>query len=70
MQSKQDKNALFFSCHRIGSNNNRTVSYPKEITSESYRMRYDVIKIDIVIIKNNHNRFVMAVTMCIRFILF
>jgi hypothetical protein len=70
MQSKQDKNALFFSCHRIGSDNNHTVLYPNEITSESYSIRYDVIKIDTVIIEHNHNRFVTAVTMCIRFILF
>ena len=43
MQSKQGKNALFFSCHKIGSNSNQTVSYPNEINSESYRIRYDVI---------------------------
>jgi hypothetical protein len=61
MQSKQDKNDLLFNCHKIRSNNNHTVSYPNEITSKSYRIRYDVIKIDIVIIEHNHNRLVTAV---------
>jgi hypothetical protein len=36
-------------------------SHPNEITSKSYRIRYDVIKIDIVIIEHHHNRLVTAV---------
>jgi hypothetical protein len=51
----------FFSCYKIGSNSNQTVSYPNENISESYRIRYDVIIIDTIIIEHNHNRFVMAV---------
>ena len=57
MQSKRDKNALFL----VAIESDHTVSYPNAITSKSYRIRYGVIKIDIVIIEHHHNRLVTAV---------
>jgi hypothetical protein len=44
MQSEQSKECSVFSYHKIGANNNHTVSYPNAITSQSYDViqnRYD-----------------------------
>jgi hypothetical protein len=44
MQSEQSKECSVFSYHKIGANNNHIVSYPNEITSQSYDViqnRYD-----------------------------
>ena len=55
MQSKQSKECSVFSYHKTWSNLDRSVSYQTNLSSESNRIRYDVIVINTTIIEHNRN---------------